>query len=104
MISNRELKWEKDRLDDLEYEEQLRLDNIEYEKQEIDKLYYNIYYEFVYAYNYYYSKLDDLLYKNYDCRIDYKLLHIINLPNDIVDRILYYVYINCKDKIIEQKY
>ena len=93
MYSIRELKWEQDRIDDLEYEQQQILDNI-------DDLYYNIYNEFVYAYDYYYFKLEDLLYNNYDCRIDYKLLHILNLPNDIIDKILYYVYNNCRNIIL----
>jgi len=88
----RELKWEQDRLDDLEYEYELKKENLYF-------MYQDILYEFNLAYNYYKKTLKKLLYKEYNCYIDYKLLYILNLPSDIQDKICYFIYQNCKEKI-----
>ena len=85
-LTNRELKWEKDREDDNEYLYYELLDRR-------DELYYAIYNEFVSAYKYYQYRLNRLLYKQYNCYLDYKLLYILTLPSGIIDIIFKYVYL-----------
>ena len=89
-ISNRELKWEKQQIEEMEW-------IYEWKEEQIWLLYENIIYEFKLAEKYYRKNLHKLLYKTYDCRIDYKLLYILNLPKEIQENICKYIYIWCKN-------
>ena len=90
--SARELKWEEDRRADDEFYYLYLLETR-------DKLYNNIIFEFKLADYLYKLNLHTILWKEYNCFIDYKLFHILNLPNDIKLKIFEYVFKNCTEKI-----
>ena len=91
-MSLRELKWE---IENIAGDEWL----YEWKEEQVWLLYESIINEFKFAQLYYNNKLNNLLYKHYDYRIDYKLLYVLNLPQDIQQNICKYIFILCKQDI-----
>ena len=89
----RELKWEKDRLDDIEWEKEWIIEQKYIILEEIinEFKYANIYFKLytinIEEFKYYYKQ--DLINNKY---IDIKLIKIIFLPDDLIDKIFNHLF------------
>ncbi len=93
MDSLRELKWEKQRLEDIEWEKEWIIEQKELLLEKIinEFKYANIYFK-LYTINieeFRYSYKTDLVNNKY---IDIKLINIIFLPEDLIDKIFSYLF------------
>ena len=69
---------------------------------ELNDMYYYIVYEFYIANLVYSKNIDNILNSVYDYRVDYKLLYMLKLPEEVLQIIFKHVYFNCKDNVINK--